>query len=197
VFQVRPASLHDLPGSYRVCLLTGDSGRDGSALYRDPDLLGHVYVGPYVVGQPGTELVLTDPDGVAGYLLAADDTREFEAWAEAEWWPALRERYPLRDDSSLDSELVRLIHEPALAPAEVVDAFPAHLHIDLVERARGQGLGRALVERLLIDLRVRGVRGVHLDVARDNATGIGFYQHLGFREVHRMPDSMLMGLRLG
>ena len=116
VFQIRPAALHDLPGAYRACLLTGDSGRDGSGLYRDPDLLGHVYVGPYIVGQPGTELVLTDADGVAGYLLAADDTRAFEAWAATRWWPALRERYPMRSDGTLEAELIGYIHQPPRVP---------------------------------------------------------------------------------
>lgn len=88
---VRAATLHDLPGTYRVCLMTGDSGRDGTALFRNPDLLGHVYVGPCVVGQPDLALVVADAGGVAGYCLAASDSRAFEAWAEAEWWPPLRE----------------------------------------------------------------------------------------------------------
>jgi ribosomal protein S18 acetylase RimI-like enzyme len=79
----------------------------------------------------------------------------------------------------------------------VVDEFPAHLHIDLLERARDQGLGKVLVERLLGDLRERGIPGVHLDVAADNPNGIGFYRHLGFFEVGVQPGSVLMGLRLG
>jgi len=195
MLRIRPATLPDLPGVYRVCLLTGDSGRDGSALFQDPDLLGHIYVGPYVVGQPGTELVLVDDFGVAGYLLAADDTRAYEAWADAEWWPRLRDRYPLRDDDTPDSRLVRLIHAPERSPDEVMRDYPAHLHIDLMERARGQGLGKMLVERLLTDLRGRGIRGVHLDVAADNLNAKAFYGHLGFKGLAPAPES-LMGLRL-
>jgi ribosomal protein S18 acetylase RimI-like enzyme len=193
---VRPAALHDLPGAYRACLRTGDAGRDATGMYRDPDLLGHVYVGPYIVGQPGVGLVPVDDQGVAGYVLAALDTREFEDWAEREWWPALRARYPLRHDRSPDGELVRIIHAPPRAPDAVVADFPAHLHIDLLERARGQGMGRTLVEALITGLRARGLPGVHLDVAADNEHAIGFYRHLGFREVQPLPTSVLMGLRL-
>ena len=87
---IRSATLEDLPGVYRVCLQTGDSGRDGTALYRNPDLLGHVYAGPYVVGEPELAFVVADEHGVAGYVLAAEDTRAFEAWAETSWWPNLR-----------------------------------------------------------------------------------------------------------
>lgn len=196
MLRVRPATLHDLPGAYRVCLLTGDAGRDGTGVYRDPDLLGHVYVGAYIVGQPGTELVLVDEEGVAGYLLAADDTRAFEAWTDREWWPSLRDRYPLRVDDTPDAGLVRLIHDPERTPDAVVQEYPAHLHIDLAERARGQGMGRVLIERLLADLRARDVRGVHMGVAAANQNAIDFYGHLGFEVLDGDPSGVLMGMRL-
>src|SRR5687768_1431727 len=102
----RPATLYDLPGAYRVCLLTGDSGRDATAIYRNPDLLGHLYVGPYIVGQPDLAWVVADGDGVGGYGLAAADTRAFEDWAEADWWPALREQYPEVAGDDPDAVLV-------------------------------------------------------------------------------------------
>jgi ribosomal protein S18 acetylase RimI-like enzyme len=194
--RIEPASLHDLPGAYRVCLLTGDAGRDSSAIYRDPDLIGHVYVGPYLAQGSGTQLVVVDDAGVCGYLLSADDTVAFEAWAEREWWPLLRTRYPLIDDGSRDAELARVIHAPEPTPAVLTDAYPAHLHIDLLERARGRGLGRDLVVRLLIDLRVRQIRGVHLNVDERNANAIAFYEHLGFREVAREPGGLVMARHL-
>ena len=193
---IRPALAMDLPGAYRVCLLTGDSGRDGSHLFRNPDLLGHVYVGPYVVGEPDLALVVADAEGIAGYCLAVADTRAFEAWCEASWWPALREQYALPADATPDGELVGLIHAPAHAPDDVVREYPAHLHIDLLERTRGLGLGRQLVERQLEALRRRGVPGLHLDVAADNANAQAFYRHLGFQQVHRAPSSILMARRL-
>jgi ribosomal protein S18 acetylase RimI-like enzyme len=193
---IRPASLHDLPGVYRVCLETGDSGRDASTLFTNPDLIGHVFVGPYLVGQPELALVVADRYGVAGYCLAAADTREFEAWAESRWWPPLREQYPISDGDSADDEMIRRFHAPPRAPDAVASAFPAHMHIDLLARVRGRGLGRALVERTLGTLRERGLPGVHLDVAVDNANGIAFYRHLGFDELEQTTDSILMGLRL-
>lgn len=196
MLRIEPAGLHDLPGAYRVCLLTGEAGEDATDLYADPDLLGHVYVGPYLARGVDSQLVVVDDAGVCGYLLSADDTAAFEAWAERTWWPPLRARYPLRDEGTRDAEVVRLIHAPETTPAELATAYPAHLHIDLLERARGRGLGRVLIERLLTDLRGRAVPGVHLGVDDANANAIGFYEHLGFREVAREPGGILMGLRL-
>lgn len=194
---VRPALALDLPGAYRVCLLTGDSGRDASALFRNHDLLGHVFVGPYIVGAPDLALVVADAEGIAGYCLAVADTRAFERWCEAAWWPALRVQYPLPADATPDGEMVGLIHVPPHAPEAVIRDYPGHLHIDLLERTRGLGLGRALVERQLAALRARGAPGLHLDVAPANANAIAFYEHLGFAAVHRSETSILMALRLG
>lgn len=193
---VRSALVMDLPGAYRVCLLTGDSGRDASALFRNPDLLGHVYVGPYVAGAPDLALVVADAEGIAGYCLAVVDTSAFEAWCETAWWPTLRAQYPLPADATPDGELVGLIHAPARAPEAVIRDYPAHLHIDLLERVRGLGLGRVLVERQLAALRANGVAGLYLDVAADNANALAFYEHLGFAAVHRLDSSILMARRL-
>ena len=194
--RIRPATPHDLPGAYRVCLLTADNGRDASATYRNPELLGHVFVGPYVVGSPEHAKVVADEDGTAGYLFGAADTRAFAAWAEAEWWPQLRAQYPRRDDGSPDADTIRLIHEPPMAPDDVVAAYPSHLHIDLLERARGRGLGRVLIDGLLAELRDRGSAGVHLAVGEHNDNAIAFYRHLGFEALRPDDGALLMGLRL-
>jgi ribosomal protein S18 acetylase RimI-like enzyme len=92
---------------------------------------------------------------------------------------------------------VRQLHQPPRAAEAVVAAYPAHLHIDLLARARGLGLGRVLIERLLTELRARSVAGVHLGVDPANANAIGFYEHLGFRVLDRLPDEIVMGMRLG
>jgi ribosomal protein S18 acetylase RimI-like enzyme len=193
---IRPATLHDLPGAYRVCLLTGDSGADATGQYQNPDLLGHVFVGPYVVGEPTHALVAADDDGVAGYCLAARDTRAFAAWAASAWWPPLRAEFPRRDDRTPDAEIIALIHEPPVARAAILDAYPAHLHIDLLERARGTGIGRRLVERQLQSLADAGAAACHLDVAASNANAIAFYGHLGWKILEHGDDSLVMGITL-
>ena len=195
VTTIRKATLQDLPGAYRVCLLTGNSGRDATPLFRNPELLGHVFVGPYLVGQPDLASVVADDDGIAGYGLAAADTRAFERWTETNWWPTLRADYPRRTDGSPEAELIASIHAPRLAADDLLDEYPSHLHLDLVERVRGQGYGRRLIERLLAQLRAGGSSGVHLDVASSNANAIDFYRHLGFAELERRTH-VVMGLRL-
>lgn len=91
---IRSAQLSDLPGVYRVCDRTSDPAFPEGVPGRNPDLLGHVYAGPYVVHSPELAGIVADSQGVAGYILGVADTETFAAWCDAEWWPALREQYP-------------------------------------------------------------------------------------------------------
>jgi ribosomal protein S18 acetylase RimI-like enzyme len=179
---------------YDICLLTGDSGDDATGLYRDPRLLGEVYVGPYLHA-PNALALVGDDDGVAGYVLGVPDTVAFEQWCESSWWPAVRARYPLGTfpDGSPDDRIVRLIHKPPVASPDVVERYPAHLHIDLLPRLQGQGDGRRLLTALMDGL---DAPGIHLGVGLANQRAIGFYRRMGFTEVHAYTHSLIMARTL-
>ncbi|MGB7820235.1 MAG: GNAT family N-acetyltransferase [Ornithinibacter sp.] len=198
--RLRPATVHDLPGVYRVCLQTGLSGRDATGTHADPDLLGHVYVGPYVLFPDAVALVIADGRGVAGYCVGVPDTAAFEEWCEGEWWPTLREQHPAEPPAAsatpADLALVRRIHRPVTTDAGLVAAHPAHLHIDLLPRLQGQGWGRRAMDRLLERLAEKGASAVHLGVAEDNPGAHAFYERLGFTEHSRDDDERTYVRRL-
>ncbi|MET0976863.1 MAG: GNAT family N-acetyltransferase [Leifsonia sp.] len=186
MLEIRHPLPHDLPGIYRVCLETGDAGADGTAVYANPDLLGHVYAGPYAVRHPEFAFVVADEHGIGGYVLAAPDTRAFEAWEEEHWWPALRAQYPRGSAASVaDNAVVDLFHAPERMSDDVVAGYPAHLHIDLLPRLQGAGLGRILVTKALDTLRAAGVGGLHLAVDPRNAGGLAFYPRVGLSRLDR------------
>lgn len=186
----------DLAGAYRVCLATGAGGADATDLYADPNLLGHVYVGPYLAFEPAHAFVLRDGDAVVGYSLGAFDTGAFEARCETHWWPPLRAMYPHeRERPTRDARLVDAIHAPRPTPRDLLETYPSHLHIDLLPQAQGQGRGRAMLEAVLDSLWVAGSPGIHLGVGAANRRAIGFYEHLGFETLHTLPDELLMGRR--
>jgi GNAT superfamily N-acetyltransferase len=189
---VRPPRFADTPAVYRICFETGPHAGDPDAT---PELIGHVYAGPYLAHAPAWCRVVADERGPAGYLLAVPSTAAFEAWAEAEWWPALRAETPEHAGglSPADRGVARLIARPTLSPPAVAAAFPAHLHIDFLERVRGQGFARRLIDDLVERLDDAGVHGVHLGASPDNTNAVGLYRHLGFRELERGDGVIWMG----
>jgi ribosomal protein S18 acetylase RimI-like enzyme len=151
--------------------------------------------------EPSLAFVLADGTGPAGYVLGALDTREYEERAEREWWPALRQRYPDPGPGSRprwmpDQRCAHAIHHPPRGAADLLAAYPSHLHIDLLPRGQGNGHGRRLIETLCDALRQRGSTGVHLGVGRRNQRAIGFYRHVGFTELESSRPGLLFGMRL-
>lgn len=122
----------------------------------------------------------------------------FWARTEAEWFPVLRERYPLpeTEDRSPGAEMRRSIHR-GIQVDEALAEYPAHLHIDLLPQAIGGGHGRGLMEGFLNRLRELGVPAVHLGVSRKNQRAIGFYGHMGLEQIAERDWGFFLGLRLG
>ena len=79
-------------------------------------------------------------------------------------------------------------HHPDYFMPEPYEAYPSHLHIDLLERAQGRGYGRRMMEQVMESLRQRGSPGAHLGVSMMNTPAFGFYQRLGFRELIRVGE---------
>ncbi|HVO04990.1 MAG TPA: GNAT family N-acetyltransferase [Candidatus Cybelea sp.] len=194
----RPA---DLPAIYEICLLVGDNGKDASPLYREKNILGDLYAGPYGRFAPELAFVAEDGEGVCGFTLGALDTAAFDERLEREWWPALRKRY--RDPTDIpaaernaDQRAATLIHHPPRMAAEILAGYPSHLHIDVLPRQQDTGLGGRLMQTLLEALRQAGSPGVHLVVSAGNPNAIGFYHHVGFQELARTERSLTLGKRL-
>lgn len=188
---IRPVRPGDKAGAYHVCLKTGNNGQDGEPFYReDPDALGRIFVGPYLQFAPELGVILVDANGICGYALGAWDTRAFFARYEHEWRPDLAAQFPEPSGDSAQwtrvQQIHQLYHHPNYFSPEPYAEFPSHLHIDLLPRAQGRGLGRQMLERVMENLRARGSPGAHLGVSTLNPSAQGFYRRLGFHEIARV-----------
>jgi hypothetical protein len=146
---------------YRICLLTGNSGDDGTHLYpNDWRLLGRRWVAPYLDLEPGLCFALVDGTAVVGYVLASADTSQMYRALSTWYFPRLASHYPdpAVDDcchySANERELFAEYHRPSLSlPTAVsVAEYPAHLHIDLALSAQRKGCGSVMISTITASL---------------------------------------------
>jgi Acetyltransferase (GNAT) family len=195
---------------YDVCVRTADGGADARGKYRDDDLMPDLFAGPYVFLEPDFAFVLDDGQRAVGYVVGTPDTAAFARAYRARWIPRLAGRYPLPPDpgppelgppepgppepgppepgppeppASPDDEMIALHYRPERLLWPGLDAYPAHLHIDLLPPFQGAGHGRALMETFYAAAARAGAPGVHLTVLAANTRAIGFYRHLGLRRL--------------
>jgi GNAT superfamily N-acetyltransferase len=188
MISIRPFRAEDIRALYAIALRTGDAGNDATSLHEDGDLVGHVYAAPYALLEPDLAIVAADETGVAGYVVGALDTDAWHNRLEREWWPELRLRYadpsgsPFRTWSA-DQLRAYVIHHPQPPPAEVVWTFPAHIHLNLLPRLQGQGIGARLLAAWFDAAEWRGVGPAHVGVNHTNARGLRFWSSQGFERL--------------
>jgi GNAT superfamily N-acetyltransferase len=196
--ELRPFRASDLGALYDICLATGDSGRDAAPLYSDRKLIGHIYAGPYGALEPGHVFVAEDGDGVAGYIVGTHDTDRFGARLEREWWPALRTHYaqvPVETLTAGDRQRLETIRHPDGNPADIVAQYPAHIHMNLLPRLRGQRVGSGLLQLWVEQARQARVSGIHLGASPANTGGIAFWTRSGFTPL-RTQGAVWFGMEL-
>ena len=186
----------DEPALEAICLATADAGGDAAGMLTDDDLWAQLFLSPYLARHPDLALVVETDDGrLAGYLVGTDDTDSFEDWFAREWWPSQRARWPrpAGESTSRQDELLRDADARGAEASPHAQAYPAHLHIDLLPELQGQGWGRRLIETYLGLLRARGVAGVHLAADPSNTGALAFYPRVGFTRLPTDEDSAVFG----
>lgn len=176
---IRPARPADLAALARVAYDTGFFGESARRYFPDPALFADLWVRPYLRG--GLGFVACAGDGVVGSILGV---RSPAAYRRALWGlvPTLAGRaltggYP-RLPGCLPYGWRTLRFAAEHAPT---DLFPAHLHLNVLEGARGTGLGGRLLDTFLAALAREGVRGVQLSTTRVNVAALALYEKRGFR----------------
>jgi GNAT superfamily N-acetyltransferase len=187
----KPKQLSEWEAIRRICCQTG---RSGAPIDENRwAFFGENWIGPYEKLLPEWTWVASDETNrVIGYLTGCPDS---------DW---LKKKRLLRFDlpltlgiafqhygwnADIKRYLKRLFHLEAgpekLFPEEIhallKSSYPAHLHINLTEAARGNGTGRKLVETYFEALSERNVSGVHVFCGNDP---VPFYKRLGFEPLH-------------
>ena len=186
----------DLPGLLKVCLETANGGKGATHLHNLHDLVGEIYVAPYVLHEQNFAFTLKASEKVVGYVLGVLDTGRFESRLDTDYWPATKAKYAAltRDLTPHDVSLIEELNRQGFSPAELIAKYPSHLHIDIIESHQGLGYGKTMILHLLKALQDAGSSGVHLHMSASNDHANGFYKKLGFVEIHTNESEIIMGL---
>jgi ribosomal protein S18 acetylase RimI-like enzyme len=195
---IRPFRAGDEAALAEICLKTADAGADATGVFDDDAIWAEIFVLPYVHRHPDLAFVVETDDGrVAGYIVCAPDTIAFEDWFQHAWWPEHGARWPRPEVERTRQDGTLIYAYSRRGGSEPYgDAYPAHLHIDLLPELQGQGWGRRLIETLVAALRERGVDGLHLAASTDNTGAIAFYPRVGFTAIPSHPGVQAFGMQI-
>lgn len=199
---IRPFRPGDETALAEICLRTADSGGDATGVLEDDDIWAQIFLLPYLARHPDLAFVVETDDGrLVGYVIGAPDTREFEDWFHDEWWAERGTRWARTvveaGTQSRQGGILAYADARRGGAEPFGEDYPAHLHIDLLPEAQGEGWGRRLIEALVAALRVRGVTGLHLVAGADNVGAVAFYPRVGFTPLPSPEGVQAFGMPLG
>ncbi len=155
----------------RICIETGPAAALSDA--RERELLLYMYCRYYTSKSKESCFVGADEnDKPVGYIFCAPDRKKYKREYLRDEVAAIRKLSFSRSLLALGEIFISIPFEKK---------YPAHLHIDLSDGYRSQGLGSRLVDALCGKLNNDGVKGVMLIVGGDNKGAIRFYQKNGFQ----------------
>lgn len=176
----------DIPAAEQICLATADARLRKDETARENTLL--LYNRYYTRAcLDDCFVAVNDADEAVGYILCAPNYQAYCNGFRKNECKEIRKLGVLRG--------VRARFEPRLQK-KYAKKYPAHLHIDLLPEAQGQGMGTALMDALKARLRAQNVRGLFLCVGKDNKNALRFYKKQGFQVLNLLGGAVLMGFTL-
>ncbi len=192
---IRPYEPRDRAAVREICRVTAYGGGEEGMV--EPGLFVDLMTRAWTDFAAGPLWVAEESERVVGFLAGGLDARRFQRIQLWRVIPAavlrslgaglLARRELWRLAAGLPGFLAAGRREKSDAAEAPEDAYPGHLHVNLLAEARGRAVGRRLVEGFLAEARRQGVRGVHAVVYEGNERGRRFFERLGFHPLRREP----------
>jgi len=202
MFQIRRYHPQDREAIWTLVADTAFFGEPVEAFFDDRRLYGAVLTAYYTDYEPERLWVAEVGGSVVGCVMGCGDSRRRVRISCAHILPTVLSRV-LRGHYRIGKKALRhtlrTVQEyvERSIPAVPLEQFPGHLHVNVVASARGQGIGRALLETALAQFWATGVRGVHLFTTDCNQAACHLYEALGFRLLDARPTRRWRGLVAG
>jgi ribosomal protein S18 acetylase RimI-like enzyme len=136
--------------------------------------------------------VAHDEGELIGYLMGCPDTRDYNVWFRSNVKRVAWRAATLRYRGVFTRKSVGYIWRYLRLRVPYIDLspYPAHLHINTRADRRGGGVGTALMQAYLDQLRAENVPGVHLETTSENKIAVPWYERLGFQRLQSVPTNV-------
>ncbi len=135
-----------------------------------------------------------------GYVIGTPNTAKFVKkyrenfipYLEAEGLHPPGSEEPIGWNENLPNALRFIMHSPENLLHEeepqLLEDYPAHMHIDILSRYQRQGLGRKLIDTFSAAVSKEGAKGLHLLMAQANVEAGKFYAGTGWQRYAKVLD---------
>lgn len=179
---IRPYEEKDRLSVERICIATAGPGFAETSLRKKAAVAA--FCRYFIKHSPETCFVAVDEADIpVGYILCTTSLRNWCRYIPEQFLTG----FPLGFIWSVGSMLGAVPYR---------NAFPAHLHINLLSPYHRQGLGRKLMNALEQKLLEMECPGVSLCVSQDNRGAMHFYESCGFHVLGKHPGSVAYGKKL-
>lgn len=178
---IRPYQKKDYENLREVCFVTATPPYN-----KNKDITAGLFCEYYLNYEGEHCFVVADKDDNAvGYILCAPDYTEFVKKFVQHQLPIIKKlSYKEYIKHKLEFMFVK----------RVAKAYPAHLHIDITDGFQRMGLGKQLVDRLMLHLDSIGVKALHLGCGAANEKGTSFYKKIGFHIIRTVVGTNIFGV---
>lgn len=181
---IRPYENNDRDAVRRICADTADYGQPIERVFPGREWISDAVIEGYLRFYPDLVFVAEEAGSVAGYLTGCTDTRAYLRQYARRLSPTLVGSFLWRGlflrwtAWRFVVQLVRQARWHGRAWFPVLDAYPAHCHINLRADISRGGVGTQLLTAYLDILRAKHVPGIHISTG--TGPGKAFFAKHGF-----------------
>lgn len=151
------------------------------------DFLLLLYNDYYTEVEPDNCIVAADENDIpVGYIICAQNFNSYAKTFSRFYLPEIKEIGM--------SFYIQAVMEMA-GHSLYAKKYPAHLHIDILDKCQGQGVGTKLITAMKDNLKSKGVRRLMLSCGADNTGAIRFYKRNGFEVLSTMFGGCIMATK--
>ena len=193
MIEIRAYTPNDREAVRTIACDTADRGHPVARLFTDRGVVADMLTRYYTDYESQAVWVAESDGRVVGYLTGCLNTGRY--WRMMVWCVGPAALWRAIGGGALWSPqtwrvLGSLVHtwlRGGLDRHVPFNRYPAHLHVNLQQGFRGQGVGQRLVERFLTQAKTSGACGVHLSIRGDNGPARTMFERLGFTILSQHP----------